>query len=243
MPQYNEYFDEAQTNESECEQYLHPIPGYYNYQDFNYSHKNHSDGLGGTGYYNYNDDCTAGYDDVQECTVNLIYHDHRNDVNINNGIKTAGDLEISWSSPWGGIEKDRSLESTYIEQSVEGIKQLRDNISKLQGKLHGGAPGSTGAHLPEEIINFPDSDINDTDPATPEFVTEEMHDQLRSNLDNLWTALKEGRPGEQPTTGIIDVEEHKKINKTDWEELANGVDELSAYLDPTYVNHIDTGNL
>jgi len=214
---YNDYHDTVT-----CSNYT---PNYYNG-----AYRNHSNGSSATYHQNYGNSylntCSKGYD----CTD---YHDHHDHTDYSMSDKGVA-MSLTWTSPWSGTSQNRSLDVNYITGATPAIKELRDNISSITNKLH------YAANIPSPIINVPDSVFDDGNPNTAEYVLPPQNNDLKSNLDNLWSAIK--GDDDSTTPGVPSKNTSDSINKIDWEKLANKADELAGYADPSYLNHVNYAN-
>lgn len=125
MP-YNEYFNYANCvqggghyNYYDCEQ---AHSNYFN-QGTHYNYDNHGDWGTCKFHSQYINSCTQSYTNYSDCEM---YEDYTNHINYTN--PDIGDpITLTWTSPWTGD----TLTSTYIAESIEGLKELRDNVEYL----------------------------------------------------------------------------------------------------------------
>ncbi len=239
--QYSEYFNKACDNISTytnctnvCSVNTAAHANHYNYcsQNIYYNNGAWGWGLAANYYSNYSKyvTCSNYYYYINyrnTCSNYVTYDDHNNYQHTNLGFKNASDLSISWSSPWSGSSQNRTLDSTYISNSVSAIKQLRDNIVNLQGKLH------QNADLPSALY-----DVADTNWDSGDIIDDYDHDRIKANLDRLWTAIR--NDDDSSTPGTTAVNAGTEIEKAEWQGIANKVDQLAAYSDPSYINHVNS---
>lgn len=253
MP-YTEYFDVG-THTNEYSDYLNQGANYTNYlnlgtsyynasyvdhcsaghyntatRDSTYKNYTNYDNYNNAVYDDYADVCTEShYDYLNVCTQG--YDNHWNYTSTDKGQP----IELSWSSPWGGTE-ELALGATYIAESVDAIKQLRDNMKEIEEKrLHRGTQTPI-TDLAPDSPNIGDSELNDENPLTAEKVEDDQFDALRDSLNNLWLSIKKSGDSGIPDKDVGDI-----VKKENVEGLAKGAINLGEeYTDPTYVNHFDT---
>ena len=224
---YAEYVNGACSDGYSCTQTYTCYDIKDNY--YNGAYRNHSNGSSATYHQNYGNSYLNAYHNGTSCTQ---YTDHSDHTDYNMSDKGVSKT-LTWSSPWGGSHSNRDLNVNYITGSTPAIKQLRDNITSLTSKLHYAANSTA-------MTDIPDSDFDDGNPATPDLVLTPQNNSMKSNLDKLWAALKEDDDGTTPTIPTKNIGDD--INKADWEKLADKTDELAAYADPNYLNHVNYAN-
>ena len=197
---------------------------------YNGAYRNHSNGSSATYHQNYSNGYLNAYHNAYTCTHYNDHHDHNDYSMSDKGVSQT----LTWNSPWGGTSQNRDLNINYITGATPAIKQLRDNIAGLTSKLH------YAANIASPIIDIPDSDFDDGNPNTAEYVEPPQNNDMKSNLDNLWEVIKED--DDSSTPGVPSKSVGDIINKVDWEKLANKADELAGYADPSYLNHVDYVN-
>jgi len=229
MPDYAEYLDGTCDHYSDYHDYSDVCSNTYtNYTNCAYG--NHSDGASATYYSNYSNQSYKNYSQAYSCSEYSDHHDHTDWSPTDKGVAQT----LTWNSPWGGTSQNRTLDTTYIMESVEAIKELRDNIFGLTSKLH------YNANIANDMINLPDTEFDDSNPETNEYINPDTVNDPKANLDNLWAAIKGDDDASAP--GVSAVSTGELINKLNWQELASKADELAEYADPSYLNHVDYAN-
>lgn len=204
---YSEYFDTGSQTNTYTDSY------YCSAGHFNTATQ-------GSNYYNYT-------------RCDNTYANHWNYTSTNKG----NPISLTWSSPWGGTTGAKTLSATYIAESVNAIKQLRDNMKQIEDtRQHRGTTTTPTTDLLTTSVNVGDAQFNDNNPATDEFVEDDQYDALRDSLNSLWTSIvKSGSPG------LVDKAPGDQLNKVDWEAVASKTSQLGeAYTDPAYANHFNT---
>lgn len=231
---YTEYTNGA------CSHYADYHQSYYcgtdTYTDYsNGAYINHSNGGSATYHNNYSNASYRNHYNVTACHNYSDHHNHTNYAMADRGVA----ITLNWTSPWGGTAGNRILGEDYVTNSIDAIKELRDNISgntgtestiSLKDKLSYGTTATDPAQTP-------DTDFDDSDPGTEEYILPRQNNNLKSNLDKLWASIRGDDDASEPgTTGVLTGD---LASKADWELLANKADELAAYADPSYKNHVD----
>lgn len=179
----------------------------------------------GTYYYNYSN-CSVGYYNVSRGSRHYNYSNLTNYTEYNRGNA----IVLSWGTDWTGD----TLNSTYIAESIAGLKELRDNMSTLSSwKSQQNATVDVSTTSP----NVGNAEFDDANPATPEFVEDNQYDALKLSLDNLWAAIKGDDDATTPGSPVKNAGDG--ISKSEFELLKTKTDELAAYVDPSYLNHIN----
>lgn len=228
---YTEYFNNVVQDDNNT------YTNYYN--GCNLSHANYYNGCThghydvatrGSHYYNYYNGCNLDHSNY----YNGCYHGYGDVWRYEASDKGANVTPPSWSSAWGGTQGNRSLNATYIEESIGAIKNLRDEIRALQERRTSlDLEFTTDVQTTSPRIG--DSELDDSNPATPEFIEDDQYDALRESIQNLWNTMRaDSVPGSDKNPG-------DKITKADWEQLANNVDTLASSPSiTTYANHFNT---
>ncbi len=221
-----------------------------------YSEYFNSDGCGDAYYYaNYRNACGQSYGDYLNCETSwrnsagsgTYYNNYRNceesyanhsnrgyhHYNYSNtttytNYNTGSALSLSWSPPWSG----NSLTSTYIAESVAGLKELRANMLRISNEK---SQQSASIDLSTSSPNVGNAEF---DAPGPDFVEDNQYDALKDSLDNLWAAIKGDDDATTPEAPVRNAAD--KILKTDFELLKTKTDALAAYGDTAdYLNHIN----
>lgn len=224
---YSEYVNVACTHYSDYHNYNNICSNTYaNYA--NGSYRNHSDGGSATYHHNYANGAYIQYTNSYSCSVYSDHHDHVNYTLTDKGTAKT----LTWSSPWGGVAGARTLDEDYITNSVDAIKQLRDNIR--------GAATDLTDKLSYNTTIASTEDVPDADFGVDKYVLPPTNNDLKSNLDSLWAVIR--GDDDASTPGQATKARGDLINKSDMENLASKTDQLAAYVDPNYLNHVDYAN-
>jgi len=218
MP-YAEYF-----NYTNC---THSYSRYANYgnaieetshTDYGDHHSYHYNktGIGCATYHNsYGDYHNAHYNYVNHQTnAHYNYTNHVNYSNPNSGEP----MTLSWSPPW---LYDDTLAATYISESINAIKQLRNNLRYLS---------NTKSQQNASVdVSTTSSRCGDHRFNAGEKIDDDQYDAIKESLDNLWAAIRGDDDGSTPNTSVKNI--GHVIKKTDWETLKVKLDQLAAYDD------------
>jgi hypothetical protein len=222
MP-YSEYFNYLNCN--------HSASRYGNYADalaetshtdYNNSHNNHDNSTGvgcETSHTNHSNYLNTHYDYVNHQTgAHSNYSNHTNYSNPNSGAAKS----LTWTSPWSGD----TLNVTYIAESVNALKQLRDNVRRIATEK---SQQNASVDVSTSSSTVGDNQFNDSNPSTHEYVEEQQFDAIRNSLNNLWAVIK--GDDDATTPGVPDREQSDIIQKSDWELLKTKADDLMEYVD------------
>lgn len=229
---YSEYFDIQIDETNIYADYVDICPVVYaNYVDTCYA-GHYNVATAGSHYYNYTNALSAeDYTNyTNTCTVS-----YTNTWSYQSNDKHADTTAPTWTSPWGGSSGARTLSSTYIEESLDAIKALRDQVKALQTRRESlYSPFTTDVETSSTRVG--DTKFDDSNTSTPEYVEDDQYDAIRESISNIWDTIKTGTtmPGDAKDAGDI-------IKKTDWQQLASNLDNLASTVTPiTYANHFNT---
>jgi len=184
----------------------------------------------GSHYYNYYNKCSVDYTNY----TNRCTHAYRNVWSYKAPDKGTDHTAPSWTSPWGGSHGNRTLNVTYIEESVDAIKKLRDELKAFEERRENLKVTFT-TDLSSTSPRVGDDQFNDNNPATPEKVEDDQYDAIKESIDNLWNKVK------GTSSGLPVKNPGEKISKTDLEVMANKLDNMTTTTTASYyANHFNT---
>jgi hypothetical protein len=214
---YQEYF-----NYNNCTTGISYYNTYYCSTSHNNTHANvcttSHDNSWSTSHSNYANICTTSHNNaVNDCPTSQAYTNHINYSNPDSGTAQS----LTWSAEWTG----NNMNAVFIEESIDAIKDIRAKIQHL---------GETKGQQTVSITSDPvDTEFDDNQSATPEYVDNDHYNALVNNINNLIAALGGTTPLPTKADGEI-------VLKSDWENIKIKADTLAAYVVPGYANTVST---
>jgi hypothetical protein len=184
-----------------------------------------------TSYVNFNNTCITTYNNYSDCNtthVNAInacntytnYTNHINYTNPNSGVP----ISLNWNN-WTADD----MNATYIQESIDAIKELRNKIDNLSGIKSQNTFNPSQLSPSTGPVN--DNEFNDNNANTPEYVEDIHYETLRNNLNALWNDIN-GGDSNLPVKNDGDI-----INKNDFNNMKQKIDDLAELDDSTnYAN-------
>jgi len=201
---YSEYFNVANPNTGV----------YYNYADTTYpkytcatSHSNYYKGWNCTSYKDH-PNTISGYGTA--CTQSVTYANHVNYSNPSTGGYNPGAFISAWSGS--------TLTSTYITESVDAIKDLRNKIKLLTDFKGQNTVPATNVLAASGLTADAEFDGVGLD-----LVENEHYNALKDTLGTLWTQLNV-----TGTFGVASKNDGDIIAKTEWNTLKQRTDSVIA---------------
>ena len=156
--------------------------------------------------------CEVSYDNyANDCSTSYTYTNHVDYSNYDSGSPQS----LTWGANWSGD----TMVATYISDSINALKEIRDNIELIS--FNKGQQDVSSSNVSSETGDSEDSKFN-----ANEKVDDLQYDAMRNTLEELYTAL----------TGVgagLEVKDlGDKIKKTEWEALKTKADDLmESYID------------
>lgn len=162
------------------------------------------------------------------------HHNYAGQTTHATGANTGQPISLSWDY-W----PDNDLNDDKIQNSVDRLKELREQISYLQenkGWKTKVDPNNSTQLIPDnptlDLSGAADSEFNDGDPGTVEYVEDVQYDSLREGFDALYSNIISG------SSGLVDKNSGDRIMAEDFEALKTKIDELaSSDVSAQYTNH------
>ena len=215
MP-YSEYFNYDNA--------LHKSIRYANYGNSGATHTNYSDhhsyhrntyGLGCATYHSSYGDYHAAHYNYNNHQTNAHYN-YKNHINYSAANKGVP-MNLTWSSPWDGDD----ISATYIAESIDAIKQLRDKLKFVDEHR---------SHAETTVDVAPDSArVGDQRFQAGSKIDDDQYDAIKESLDNLWATIKGDDDSTTPEAPNRDAGDPFK--KSDWIYLKQKIDALAEYDD------------
>jgi len=216
-----------------------PYSEYFNYNNCNHSYSrygNYANATGETSHTNYGDHhsyhynttglgCAtyhSSYGDYHNAHYNYVNHQAGAHYNYSNHINysnpnTGAPMTVNWSDPWSG----NNLDALYISESIDAIKQLRDNLKQI----------STNKSQQNSSVDLESnsSRVGDQRFEAGNKIDDDQYDAIKESLDNLWSDIKGDDDQSTPQASAKNAGELWR--KSDWEFLKQKIDELASYDD------------
>lgn len=207
---YSEYFDNAcvdapiYSNYVDSAEYTCAI-----YYTCAVSHENYYVGFSCTSYSNHSNSY-HNHSNVYHayCVTTYGYNNHFNYTNPTTANYDPGAFDSAWSGT--------ALTSTYITESVDAIKDLRNKI-----KLIANNKGQSTI-IPTNVESASGITANtEFDGVGHDYVENEHYNALRSTMAELWTDLNVSG-----SFSSADLNDNDEIKRDDWNTLKGDVDDV-----------------